>query len=921
MLCPMSALDELVRSWRANPDADGTIAICTALGGSGRKELMEEVRGVADAWHAESYDVMLAVGRMFLDAGALVEAQAALVSAGKADGRRFEAFRFLGEVLLRRGDAERAEKVFERAARLGATDADLRLWHDRARVFVSLQKRVGLEAVAREVARTVPRTMSQPPPAMTRGRAPAPAPVRTPPPAPARAPLPPKPAPPAARREAPTEAETEPPNFESVPAPPVVQAESSHSIGAEARWAASAPARTARFESTSPYEVPNAPAVASLEAPGAAHVATPHRAKPEGEEGALPPHEVLAHLVQVGVFEPEGGVQPAWEKPPRESSRRLWVLGAAALIAAGGAAFGTFYARRVAAERVAEAAAIGDTVARELGSGAPATIAKTDEELSRAFDLDPASRRTARLWLENRVMHWLVRGHSQGIEGAIQRARQVEVPAEQIAFGSLAVRLAEGDVPGALSQLPALDTKAKHDGAYQMLSALALERAGNPDALARYDAAIAADPRLRIARVLRARALLLTRGPSALQDALTGIDENSAEGKALRVLAALPPPQAGAGTAAPEIDALAASLVPESLPVPLRWIGVAWQARTALGAGKRDEARELIAKALPAVDTPDAAVRLAGLALVAEDRALLNKATLHAIGLSPVHVPARLLLARAAAEGGHFDEALKAVEGVDPKSTEVIALRAIAAYERGDAVALGDAVDALPTDAPPSAAALRLLPALLVGGALPKDLDVSTFLHPEVLWGRQGAFDVMLRRGELAEATQKLTAIQSAEPPLVLRRARALRLTQEAAASTQKGGAPAKGMASCAEDSLHALDAGPSTLALTERVLCLIAMNDPATARSVLEQYPALLGNMAGWLGALVDVAQDRLPRAKARVAALELPPAESPLAQRIVVARARALVGDRQQAPPLLSELRRLAPRDPAVAALPARL
>src|SRR6187200_3269412 len=156
MLCPMSALDELVRSWRANPDADGTIALCTALGGSGRKELMEEVRGVADAWHAESYDVMLAVGRMFLDAGALVEAQAALVSAGKADGRRFEAFRFLGEVLLRRGDAERAEKVFERAAQLGVVEPELARWQGRAQVYSALQRRVGADAVAKEVAKNEP---------------------------------------------------------------------------------------------------------------------------------------------------------------------------------------------------------------------------------------------------------------------------------------------------------------------------------------------------------------------------------------------------------------------------------------------------------------------------------------------------------------------------------------------------------------------------------------------------------------------------------------------------------------------------------------------------------------------------------------------------------------------------------------------
>ncbi|HYQ26488.1 MAG TPA: hypothetical protein VER04_04690, partial [Polyangiaceae bacterium] len=111
----MSALDELLRQWRSNPDADATIALCSFLGTSPREELIREVATSAEAWHAEDGPVMLAVGRMHLDAGLLAEAQAALVSAGKANGRDAKAFRYLGEVLLRRGDALRAEKVLARA--------------------------------------------------------------------------------------------------------------------------------------------------------------------------------------------------------------------------------------------------------------------------------------------------------------------------------------------------------------------------------------------------------------------------------------------------------------------------------------------------------------------------------------------------------------------------------------------------------------------------------------------------------------------------------------------------------------------------------------------------------------------------------------------------------------------------------------
>lgn len=919
----MSALDELVRSWRANPDPEGTIAVCVALGASGRRDLMDEVRGVADAWHTENFDVMLAVGRMFLDAGALVEAQAAFVLAGKADGRRPEAFRFLGEVLLRRGDAERAEKVFERAARLGAHDGDLRIWHDRARVYTSLQKRLGLEAVAREILRTVPRTTSAPPPAMSKQAAPPP---RVGPAVPtehergARAPSVAR-----AQSAASFDAQEPPTQPVALPLPPAAFRPPEPARVPPPAMPAKAPppaARPVETESMSPVEVPSAPAFAPAAAP-----------KPDGgalaavhaDDGAeIPPHEVLSQLVQVGVFEPEGGVVPAWEKSPRESSKRLWVLGVAAGLAAAGALGGSIYARRVAEGRRAEAAAIGDKVAVELGAGSPEAIARTDGELSRAFDLDPARPRTSLLWLENRVMHWLVRGSSQGIEGAIQRARSLDLPPESIVFGSLAIRLAEGDVSAALSLLPTWDEKAKRDGVYQMLAGLALERTGSPECLKRYDAALAADEQLRLARVLRARALLLIRGPEALSEALAGIDPNSQEAKALTVLSALLEPQGAEGAA--NLDSVASSIDAEKLAVPLRWIGEAYKARAALTLNEKEKARGFIAKALDAADTPDAAVRLASLALAADDRSLLNKATLRAVALSPVHVPARLLVARLALENGHKDEALKAVDGIDPKLPDVVSLRAVVAYERGDAVALGDALDALPSGESPSVTALRLLPALLVGGALPKDLDASDLAQPEVLWGRQVALDVLLRRGDLKGAAELLGRLDASQPPLALRRARLRRLALEQSVGdrTGKARAPADAgaasLASCAEDSLQSLSAGPSLLALTERVECLLVLGDGAAARALLEQYPAVFGAMGGWLAALVDVAQDRVPRAKARLAALELPQGESPLALRVVVVRALIATGDRKRGQPLLAELRKLAPQEPAVAALPAR-
>src|SRR5688500_9080780 len=125
----MGALDDLLKSWRSNPDADSTVALCAYLGVSGKEALIREVGQTAERWHARDGVVMLAVGRMSLDAGVLPEAQAALVAAGKADAGSPKPYRYLGEVLLRRGDALRAEKVLARAIQLGDDDPDTHHWH------------------------------------------------------------------------------------------------------------------------------------------------------------------------------------------------------------------------------------------------------------------------------------------------------------------------------------------------------------------------------------------------------------------------------------------------------------------------------------------------------------------------------------------------------------------------------------------------------------------------------------------------------------------------------------------------------------------------------------------------------------------------------------------------------------------------
>src|SRR5688572_11612242 len=163
----MQALDELVARWRKNPDPESTLALCAHLGTSDRAELMREVASTAEAWHRDNHSVMLSVGRMYLDAGLLAEAQAALIQVGKLEPNHAEAYRYLGEVLLRRGDAIRAEKTLARAIRMGNDDADTRLWHERSVLYAPLQKRQSMSAVADEVARAAPLHSSIPAPALS----------------------------------------------------------------------------------------------------------------------------------------------------------------------------------------------------------------------------------------------------------------------------------------------------------------------------------------------------------------------------------------------------------------------------------------------------------------------------------------------------------------------------------------------------------------------------------------------------------------------------------------------------------------------------------------------------------------------------------------------------------------------------------
>src|SRR5260370_24052268 len=118
------SIDTLVARWKASPNSEASIALCEALRGSVRPALVEQIGEFSRQRHANDIAVLLAVARMYIDTHRLSEAQSVLVHAGKVAPREPLVYRLLGEVLLRRGDAERAERVLERLVQIGTTDPE-----------------------------------------------------------------------------------------------------------------------------------------------------------------------------------------------------------------------------------------------------------------------------------------------------------------------------------------------------------------------------------------------------------------------------------------------------------------------------------------------------------------------------------------------------------------------------------------------------------------------------------------------------------------------------------------------------------------------------------------------------------------------------------------------------------------------------
>lgn len=878
----MDPIDELEGRWKKSQDVDSTIQLCDALSAV-RTTLVQQVADFAQVKFASNVPVLIAVSRMYMRANKLAEAQSVLVAAGKIAPRDGLVYRVLGEVLLRRGDADRAEKVFERAAQFGQNDEQTKTWLERSRVFKAMQSKAGSRAVAAEIARTAP--LDPPKADSSNGHDfdEAETEIRMNPAPPSAPPIAPK------ERKYPMNAPTiepfsnmgapkmksEPPPLPPVPVmPPPRQA--------EARSAPVAPARDVQVAKSN--DVAN----------------NPFRA-PSGAAGVPDARDVLDSLQLAGVYEASGSAPLKWDRAPKSRRRGTLPLVAITLLFVGGGIGGFRYVKQQRDKAHIEAEGILNQIDADMRKSQAALLPPMEQQFSHVFDIDSRNERVALDWLRERALSGLLRGGSDvAFEDGLTRARELKIPEEKLVFAQVASFLFQGDTVGAAALLSKSDAKCKDDAWYELMAGATLERAGSNGAKDRYEAATKIDPELVIAHIGLVRATAIDADPvkaMELARAFRAKWNDRPEGPALVALAWARDPARGEN-APPEV---AESITKgDALPIGLRFVPNAVAALQAIDKHDPNTAKAEVQKGLSVVEIPGSASWFGIIALDTGDEALAQKAALAAVAFSAVYPPARVLAARVALLGNRLDEALKATEDLDATSPDVAVVRAATAYERVDTTMLGGALDAIPAETRnfPFMEALSIAPQVLAGSGV---LSGKTAMTPDKLldmsddeapWADIVSMDIALEGGDVATASKIADKWKGSEA----RPLRALRLSRLARYQGKLDDAD--------QFSQTALIGTVTTRSLLERVQVLVARNQAAEANRLLGRYPLVLGSLAGWLGAYATASAGKGEDARGKTSSLEPPPQAAPLVAREIAAIAMGAMKDHRRGPDYLKEL-----------------
>jgi len=853
-------IEELVERWQRNPNPAATVALCDALRADPRGALVQQVGDFAKERHASDVSVMLSVARMYIEASQFAEAQNVLVAAGKQAPREASVYRWLGEVLLRRGDAERAEKVLQRAIELGSREPEARQWLERARSYRAMQASAGVRAVAAEVAHAVrPK---------------------------------PRPAVPALPRFT-----SDIDGDETATTEVIERVETGELEIAPHAPAPTGPAVPGRLDAHLPVAT-NGSAAMNEEptvAPRRAATRSPRAAAPAGADAPSVPHprDVLDALALAGVFEAQtpSTSAAAWAQAGRGPRRKGAPTLVAGMILFVAGSVGVYQAyRHKRAEEHVQAEALLATVEADLHAGRPDALPETEKRLARAFQLESRSPRAALDWARERALVGILKGGADvAFEDAMTRAKEMGVPEEQYAFARVASFLLQGDTAGAAAVLPRWERAAAGDAWFQLVAGATLERAGDARARDRYAAAASLDPELYAARIALARVAAIdgdAQESAKMARALRVATPDRAEPVALVALAWGRDPKREETPPPPEVDELGRREA--ELPSGLRFVPRAIAALVALDRRGGADVRAEVRGGLAASESPGAAVWLGTISLPLGDEALSRKAALAALQLSAAYEPARALAARVALLGGRVDEALKATEDLDASAPEVAVVRAASAYERADADGLERALGALPPTARklPFVAPLDLATDALSGRLRLDAGKLIALAGDDAPWGDLVAIDVALDAGDLSSADKIAAAWGKDVESQPLRAVRLARLARY------------EGRLDAAETLSQAATVHGTVTprVLLERVYTLVARGRAAEVAPLLARYPLVLGPVATWLSAYAAASSGAPDAAKGKTASLDPPPPTAPLASRVAAAAAFGAMKDRRR-------------------------
>lgn len=125
-------LDTRLLRFRTRPGSEDAAKLAGDLLIANRTADALEIAAAGLRASPEDLDLLLVEGRAELAGGDLLKAQAALLKAARVGATRKEPYRYLGEVLMKRGDPARAAKVLERARGIDASDRAIQALHERA---------------------------------------------------------------------------------------------------------------------------------------------------------------------------------------------------------------------------------------------------------------------------------------------------------------------------------------------------------------------------------------------------------------------------------------------------------------------------------------------------------------------------------------------------------------------------------------------------------------------------------------------------------------------------------------------------------------------------------------------------------------------------------------------------------------------